>query len=514
MKLKTLIKNKRLLWALLVFIVLLATSFIVFSGNGNEQQVVVVRGSIRQAATLVGKTEARENVELSFDRSGRISSVGAKVGDRVDAGQILATLESGDLYAELDQARATVKAEEARLDKLRRGGREEDIRISEAQLREAENSVHNAQLSMLENLRKAYTNSENAIHNETDQLFDEPIENPSLILKQAPIKQIITVRTFRFRAEKDLKSWSESMPLDIKDDLDRSQYEATVFLENFRQYFDALSLLVNSYDPDIYASATELSAYRSDIAEARLTINASIASLLTQSAELQNAEDNLVVAASQLNLKKAPATVQEIEIQEAAVEQAAGRINEIRSSIRKNTIVSPFSGVVTRQEAKVGETASAGVNIVTIMSEGGYEISAYAPEIDIGKMAVGNDVKITLDAFPGDSWSGKLIYIEPAETIVDGVVNYKIRVAITEDDVRMRGGLTANLSVLTIEKNNTLIVPGSAIVENEEGTFVQQRTEGDVVLIPVVVGIRSDDGNVEIISGLSEGEKILLDPGA
>ena len=104
---------------------------------------------------------------------------------------------------------------------------------------------------------------------------------------------------------------------------------------------------------------------------------------------------------------------------------------------------------------------------------------------------------------------GGFTYIDPAETIVDGVVNFKVTIAFDEPSGKVRSGLTANLSIETQKKIDALLLPQFAIVENDQGTFVKRIVNGVAEEIPITVGIRSQNGIIEILSGLTEGDEVV-----
>ena len=87
---------------------------------------------------------------------------------------------------------------------------------------------------------------------------------------------------------------------------------------------------------------------------------------------------------------------------------------------------SPISGIITRQDAKIGEIASAGVSMISIISDKQFEIESNIPEADIVKIKVGNEAKLTLDAYGDDLvFAARVISINPAETFVEGVRHTK-----------------------------------------------------------------------------------------
>jgi multidrug efflux pump subunit AcrA (membrane-fusion protein) len=89
----------------------------------------------------------------------------------------------------------------------------------------------------------------------------------------------------------------------------------------------------------------------------------------------------------------------------------------------------------------------AGQVITSVISANNFEVDAYVPETDIGKVAIGNPVSMTFDAFPGETFAGKVFYIDPAQTIESGVVDYLVKVSFNTPDSRIKSGLTANLDI-------------------------------------------------------------------
>src|SRR5690606_18154528 len=93
-------------------------------------------------------------------------------------------------------------------------------------------------------------------------------------------------------------------------------------------------------------------------------------------------------------------------ILDAKIKQAQASIDSIRSRIKDARIVAPIDGVITRFDAKVGQLASSGAPVVSMISNGGYEVSAGVSEMDISKITLGDDVTMTLDAFPNEIFTG------------------------------------------------------------------------------------------------------------
>jgi HlyD family secretion protein len=148
------------------------------------------------------------------------------------------------------------------------------------------------------------------------------------------------------------------------------------------------------------------------------------------------------------------------------------------SELSKFTLRSPISGVVTKQDGKLGQIVTAGSPIVSVISSNDYEIEANVSEVSIGNVVVGSTVSIKMDAFQNEGFPGTVAYIEPGETIVDGVVNFKTTVAISDDySSYLKPGLTANLLIQTYRRDDVLVIPTYALINKDGKSFVNVKVD-------------------------------------
>ena len=481
-------------------------------GNGNDETVNVTRGSIVQEITVTGKTKPVDNVDLAFEKGGKVQSVSVSVGSRVVAGQSLAHLDTSELSAQLLQAQANVETQQAKLDDLRIGTRPEDIQIQQSAVEKAQQDLDNEYNSVPDVLNDAYSQADDAVRQQTDALFnnDEDI-NPQLSFKTTNAQAEIDASTQRYAVGQELKNWKNELnnlsSLSTQGSMDQALAFGRNHLSIIRAFLNRTS---DALVGQINLSSTTVTTYKASLTAARSAVNAQLTAVNGEAQAL--AAQKLVVqqATDQLRLKQAGNTPQTIKAQEAQVLQARASAQQINAQIAKSTLHAPFAGVVTKQDAKVGQIASAGLEVISLISDGNLSIEANVSEVDIGKLAVGNPVHITLDAFPGEEFSGKVTYIDPGETVVDGVVNFKVTIAFDKPDTRLKSGLTTNLTIETDRKDGVLLLPQYAIVENDQGTFVRERVDEKTTKdLPISVGIRGADGMVEIISGAKEGLEVL-----
>src|SRR3990167_1748291 len=117
-------------------------------------------GNISQEINVTGKIIPLDKVELAFEKGGRIVKINADVGDTVSRGWILAELDNSELLAEISQKKSQVKAEEARLEELKRGSRPEELKILEVKVENAKALLEDAEKNMIDKIQDSYTKSD------------------------------------------------------------------------------------------------------------------------------------------------------------------------------------------------------------------------------------------------------------------------------------------------------------------------------------------------------------------
>ncbi len=191
----------------------------------------------------------------------------------------------------------------------------------------------------------------------------------------------------------------------------------------------------------------------------------------------------------------------------SAVTQA--EIQKINAEIRKNTIYAPFNGRVTNIEREVGESASIGERVVSILGENTLEVVLQVSELDVSRIVENSPIEITLDAFAGETFMGTLKTINSRDTEVEGVPVYEAFVELPAD-ARIKTGMSAKGKIVFASKDDVLAIP-AYLVDNTTGVNTVQvvRADGKAETREVTLGLRGSDSMVEVVSGLLEGEKIL-----
>lgn len=201
----------------------------------------------------------------------------------------------------------------------------------------------------------------------------------------------------------------------------------------------------------------------------------------------------------------------DIKAQQAVIEQAKADIEVQRAKINEAILIAPIGGSIIAINSEVGEIAKPETLIVSIISDESLQINVDVAEVAIANVKIGQTVRIRLDAFDDAiEWTGTVTEIDPAETIRGGAVYYKTTVSFDKKDPSIKSGMTANIWIKTAISENTLLVPVSALQRNNDENIVKVPQGKQVVEKEVITGLRNDAGMVEIISGLSQGEQLVI----
>ncbi|MBI5079336.1 efflux RND transporter periplasmic adaptor subunit [Candidatus Wolfebacteria bacterium] len=475
--------------------------------------IVAERGDIIREVNVTGRVKAAEEVNLSFEKSGKASRIYVDVGDRVAVGQILVELDSADLAAQLYQAEASVKAEEAKLEELKAGTRIEDIRIKERELEKAKQDLANYWDGVPDILNDAYAKTDDAVKKKMDDFFlNDDGSNPQLSFTTSNFQVTINAESKRLALSSKLNEWNDELKR-LK--IISSEEIFNLYLKNAEARLiltkDLLDNLMEAIINAPSVSQSTITSYKSSINEARVNINAELSDINGREQAIASQKITVQKIQDELNLKLAGATPEEIKAQEAKLEGADGSVKNIKAQISKTKIYSPIKGIIVRQKAKIGEIIVANVSVISVISADEFEIEANVPEADIAKIKINDPAKVTLDAYGEEIiFEARVISIDPAETILEGVATYKIKLLFTEKDDRLKSGMTADISILTAMAENAIVVPQRAITVKNVIKTIKILDGEEVKEKEVKIGLRGSDGNVEIIEGIKEGDKVII----
>lgn len=215
----------------------------------------------------------------------------------------------------------------------------------------------------------------------------------------------------------------------------------------------------------------------------------------------------------------------QIKASEAQVEQTRAALNLAQTNLRYTRIISPVNGTVISRSIDVGQTVAASFQTPTLFTIAQdltkMQIVANIDEADIGRLRVGQPVTFTVDAYPDLTFRGNVSEIRNSPITVQNVVTYDVIVKVDNANLKLKPGMTANVSIVIDDKKGILRVPNAALrvkIQDKTSSAPAPKGPGVWVLennkpkrIPLSVGI-SDNRFTEVVSGkISEGAAIIVE---
>ena len=465
-KITNYIKNHKKMFIFGV-IILAILAFVLFNHeNKVVENYTVAKGNIEQSVELSGKVETSAKADLGFASSGRLNKIFVKNNQNVKSGQILAQLEIDDLLA--------------------------DLRIKQANLKTSGLDLEDAK----DELEKVKSQEDAKVANAYRNLLTEDLE---LI----PNDNDYTVTVPMISGIYDGKEGTYKINIDKKN--------VTIDEYTLRTYtLEKTEKIINEQGPTMLGSkglyisfADVLEDYKDTIWYLEIPNKSGSSYLANYNAYIEAKNDR------DIKIKNAQVAYDKLLAEEGSGDSVAqAEIQKINAEIKKNTIYAPFSGLVTNIEKEVGENASIGERVISILGEEHLQVVLQVSELDVSKLVVGSVVKITLDALPGEEFMGTLKNVNSRETTIEGVPVYEAFVELNAD-ARIRTGMSASGHIVLNSKNDVLTIPNYYVEKKGEQNIVKilgddaRTTDREVVL-----GLLGSDSQVEILSGLIEGEKI------
>lgn len=507
------ILRKPKVFILLAIIIALA-GFMLYrsSSTSNIQSFKVQSSTFVQEVAVTGKVVAAKDVSMGFEQAGRVSKVNVAVGDKVYTGQTLASLQSGDVYASILQRQAQVDVETAKLAQVQRGSRLEDITLAQSDVDGAQSTVSQSLQSLVDTIKDSLSKSDDAIRSRVDQLYKNPRSvTPEVVaFDNYALRQ--SVNDQRLQVGEMLTAWQSSISSLTPSSMNDSYViETRAHLNQVRNILNDLSNGLSSLQANGAITQTTIDKYKNDISTALSNISQAISALSSADQNNRLAKSALERAQQTLTLKKNGSTQEDIATQAAQLKSAQAQLESANASYMKTVIRAPFSGLITKADIKAGEIASPNTPVISVISESQYEMESYVSENDIAKVKVGQTAKVTLDSYGKDIvFDAQVVEVDPAETIQSGVTTYKTKLQFKQADSRIKSGMTANITITTAETPATIVVPQEAVFLEAGEKVVTVLSDGKKTNKRVVTGGINTDGNIEIVSGLSVGDTIII----
>jgi HlyD family secretion protein len=485
------------------------------SGNNLDQttlEKLTIKAETQDVTLKIaanGSVLPGQTVNLSPKSSGRVAAVFVEQGDLVKQGQKIAQMENADIRAQLLQSQANLRSAQANLSKSQNGTRPEEITQAKAR-------VDSAQAS--------FDKSQNGNRPE----------------------EIAQARAKVERAKADLQLSQSNAPQDLSQAKTQEtaakakQNLAQIKLKRFQQLFrdgavsrDRLDEATADYQTNT-ASLSEAqqkvrqvaSKAQQDIAQRQASLAEAEQNLKQQLAGSRK-EDTAKLAAdlrqsqSAYDQSKKGSRSEEIAQLKAAVEAAEAQVLSSQVQMRESVIVAPFDGIITQRYASVGafvtptttaskEGQATSTSVVAIARD--LEVKVKVPEVDIGKVLVGQKVEVGADAYPDGKFLGTVRIVAPEAVVEQNVTAFEVRVSIDNDPTqKLKSGMNVNVSFVGKSAPAALMVPTVAIVRNKgkDGVLIPGK-DNQPEFREIELGFSVRD-KTQILKGIQSGDRVFID---
>jgi RND family efflux transporter MFP subunit len=219
------------------------------------------------------------------------------------------------------------------------------------------------------------------------------------------------------------------------------------------------------------------------------------------------AEQEVALAAANATNSNAPARIEAVARANADVAQAQAKLARIDATIADRTLRAPFTGTITLIDILPGETVTT-APVVTLLAASDFEVTARIPEIDIGKLLVGQKVEMLFDAKDDVTVTGFVDFISLKATEIDGVAYYEAMITLDETPAWLRSGLNADVEIIIEEMTNVLRIPKRFITKVDNGFAVLQKSGEQIATTTIEVLLEGNDGYYAL-TGLNAGDTIV-----
>ncbi len=483
-------KNKKVWIPLLVVIVILLV--FLFKPNNDAKNTVTDVAKyldLTQTVLATGQVVSSTDLNLSFNTNGTVKSVKVKVGDKVKAGQVLATLDQASALATLTSARGALAAAQARYKRILEGATNEEIKLSRVALEQTKNTqetlINNAYQNLLNSTPEAIP------ENEEDNYTAPTISGTYNLGKEGKI----IIETYNSSGGTSYTLSGLTTGTGLANTITPQPLGNSGLYIKFPSDQSALSTdwvieIPNKNAPDYLLNYNN---YQATIAGAKSAIDQREAELaITQS-------------------KARPS---DIDLANADIISAQGQVQLASAGYNNTMIVAPVDGTITSIDIKQGELAQASKEVITLQDVSNIYLEANINEANIANLNVGMPVDITYDAFGTEKiFTGNITKIDPSSTLISGVVNYKVTASV-EQTTELRPGMTANMTIKVKEKNKVLAIPSRAILTDKTGSktlrIVSDSKTKKFKEVNITTGLEGDGSLVEVTSGLAENDEFVI----
>lgn len=475
------------------------------SGDTRYITAKVTKSTIISTVSGSGQVSTSNQINITPKTSGDVTYIAVINGQKVNTGALIAQLNTRDAQKLIRDAEISLESSKLSLEKLKIQNSNDNMN---ADLLKAYDdgfsTVSNTFLDLpsivtgLENILAQENLSDNAARmvSKTAQDYRSSAETKYYTAKSSFDESRIFYRTLNRNSPK----------VDIEKTINQT-YETTKLIsdsiKSLRNYVDYMAE-DSSQSSKFTSTQNTLSTYEG-------TASGHLDNLLSTKTDIKNYKDAFINSDF------------DIQSSELSLKQKQNSLQDLKDKLADYSIRAPFSGTITIVNIKKSDSVGTNTAVATLVTEKQLaEISLN--EVDVAKIKIGEKATLTFDAIPDLTISGIVAEIDSTGTVSQGVVTYNVKINFDTQDERVKPGMSVSAAIITDIKQDVIAIPNSAIKSQKGSSYVEMFTSpltppkdgliGSISLIapnkiPVEVGL-SNDSHSEIISGIKEGDEIVI----
>jgi HlyD family secretion protein len=459
------------------------------------------KGTVVSSVTGSGQVSASNQIDIKSKASGDVVNLKPVDGTLIKAGTLIGQIYSKDARDALENAKITYEKFKAEADPV-------DVTASKSTVAKSYNDAWNTVSTVFLAYPDIVSGMDSLLYSQNGYLKDS-----NLVLLTS------TSRKYRDTAGASFDSANKKYEtvLNEYNSLTRSSNPANIklLIDNTYAMVTAMAeALKNTQNAITYISSHDTTYNPTGTITAGNNVNSWLSSINNHSTSLLSAKNSVIDSESSLTKLTEAADPLDARAQEIALNQKQEAYND-------TFIIAPFDGVLAKTDVKNGDSVSSGTSIGSFITKNSVaEISLN--EVDASKISIGQKATLTFDAIDDLSISGKVIEVDLIGTVSQGVVTYDVKIGFDTQDDRVKSGMSVNASIATAIAQDVIIVPTAAVKTQNGNSFILTFDNSTPITdslgvissvapitTPIEVGI-SDDTNIEIRSGITEGDKIVV----
>lgn len=517
-KILLIIKKRKITFVVILLVLITGGYFGYKAIVPNKAIASYVEATAQEGAIIVsvsgsGQVLSLNEVDIKPEASGELIYLGVANGKAVQKGALIATIDKTDLLEDISDAQTSLEQAQLALSKMNG-------------LTTQQGTLRGTKEKLQDNLNKSYDNGLNDV---ADVFLNLP--NIMSGLSDVLFSYNFTTGQWNIDYYNDvIRAYDYEADIYRTDAFDKYQIARKAYDKNFQDYkltsrnssqeetealieqtyqtvkdisqaIKSANNLIQFYQDKVIGAnktpQTLSSTHLSSLSGYTSKTNSYLSTLLSDSDSIKSNKESLVEADF------------DIKDQEIKVAQAEKNLKDLQAKLVDYSVYAPFAGIISQVNVKKGDDVSSATVLATIITKQKIaEISLN--EVDASNVKVGQKVILTFDAIDNLTITGAVVEVDSVGTVSQGVVSYNVKVSLEGQDESIKTGMSVSANIITEVKQDVLMVPNSAIKNQDDFYYVQviEATSSVPLNKEVVIGIANDE-YTEIVSGISIGDVVI-----